>query len=331
MSSFPAVGRRPLSARDLVELGPPGLPRLVRALAPGLSAAEWAAANRARVDSLLMEHGALLFRDFRVEDTGDFAVLARALSRRLIAYGERSSPRTRVADGVYTSTDHPPHQPIVLHNEQSYTLDWPLRLFFWCRRPAPEGGATPLADSRRLLSRLDPALVRQFVARGVRYQRCYNGGLGLTWQQAFQTDARADVEAHCRRESIDWQWLDGGRLRTWQVRPAVRRHPAGADVWFNHALFFHVSSLEPALRDAMLQLPEDELPTHTTWGDGAPFAPDVLRALREALDAETVRFVWRRGDVLVADNMLTAHGRDPFVPPREVLVAMADPFREAQA
>ena len=47
---------------------------------------------------------------------------------------------------------------------------------------------------------------------------------------------------------------------------------------------------------------------------------------RLALRAETVTFPWRRGDVLLLDNMLTAHGRRPFTGDRRVLVAMGNSY-----
>jgi hypothetical protein len=34
------------------------------------------------------------------------------------------------------------------------------------------------------------------------------------------------------------------------------------------------------------------------------------------------------GDILMVDNMLVAHGREPFSGPRKILVAMAEPFGE---
>jgi alpha-ketoglutarate-dependent taurine dioxygenase len=40
---------------------------------------------------------------------------------------------------------------------------------------------------------------------------------------------------------------------------------------------------------------------------------------------ETVSFAWQRGDILMLDNMLVAHGRNPYASPRKILVAMAEP------
>jgi alpha-ketoglutarate-dependent taurine dioxygenase len=278
----------------------------------------------------LARHGALLLRDLNLQTTGDFETVARTISPRLIEYGERSSPRTRISRGIYTSTDHPPDQPIVLHNEQSYTLNWPMKIWFYCAQPAATGGRTPLADSRKILKRLRPEIVERFEEKQIMYVRNYNPGVGLSWRDAFQTDERAEVERYCAQEEIDLEWRDGDRLRTRQVRPAVRTHPdTGERVWFNHAMFFNLSSLEPAARETMLAVvDESEVPFNTFYGDGAPIEPAVMDEIRGAYDSETVKFDWQRGDLLLVDNMLVAHGREPFTGNRKVLVAMAEPFKE---
>jgi len=278
----------------------------------------------------LARHGALLLRGLNLRTTGDFETVARTISPRLIEYGERSSPRTRISRGIYTSTDHPPDQPIVLHNEQSYTLNWPMKIWFYCAQPAATGGRTPLADSRKILKRLRPEIVERFEQKQIMYVRNYNPGVGLSWREAFQTDDRAEVERYCAQEEIDVDWRDGDRLRTRQVRPAVRIHPdTGERVWFNHAMFFNLSSLEPAARETMLAVvDESEVPFNTFYGDGTPIEPAVMDEIRGAYDSETVKFDWQRGDLLLVDNMLAAHGRESFTGDRKVLVAMAEPFKE---
>jgi alpha-ketoglutarate-dependent taurine dioxygenase len=105
------------------------------------------------------------------------------------------------------------------------------------------------------------------------------------------------------------------------------RHPrTGEEVWFNHATFFHVTTLEPAIRESLLgEFEEDEFPTNSFYGDGSPIETSALDELREIYRQETVTFPWDRGDVLLLDNMLVAHGRAPYVGPRNVLVGMAEP------
>ncbi|MFI0796848.1 TauD/TfdA family dioxygenase [Micromonospora rubida] len=333
----PVIPRRNRE-RALVDVRPdwPGgpLPVLIQANLPDLDLATWLAGNRATVDELARRHAAVLFRGFAVADAADFRTAMATLSGTVLSYGERSSPRSEVTEGVYTSTEHPADQPIVLHNEQSYTLNWPLRIVFFCETEPAAGGRTPLADSRRVLARLSPATVAEFERRGgVGYQRNYLPGISLSWQTAFQTDSRAEVEAYCARSAIEAQWVGDEQLRTRQVRPAVREHPVtGERTWFNHALFFHVTSLPEEISAGLRRaLAEEDLPYQTTYGDGTPIGDDVLAELRAAYAAETRSFPWRRGDVLLVENMLAAHAREPFTPPRRILTAMSDPFAAPEA
>lgn len=323
-----------LATESLVAVGPfadgSRLPVVAEATVPELDLAVWARDNRATIDSALLDHGGMLFRGFRMSEVGQFEAFAKSVAESLVEYSERSSPRSNVAGRVYTSTDHPPDQRILLHNEQSYTLNWPMKIAFACLVPAVEGGRTPLADTRRILARLDDVVVSRFAERGVMYVRNYDQGLGLPWTEVFQTGDRAVVEEHCRAARIDFEWLDGDRLRTRQLRPALRHHPhTGEPVWFNHALFFHASSIEASLYESLRSsLRDEEMPFNVFYGDGSAIEPATLTALRAAYDAETVSFPWRAGDVLLLDNMLACHGREAFVGPRQVLTAMADPVAE---
>jgi alpha-ketoglutarate-dependent taurine dioxygenase len=337
LNTFKGVKPKPLklSAEALVrtELLPgTGAPLVLRPDACDLSLAEWAQDKRQFIDEELGRYGGLLFRGFNLSTVERFERFMRAISADTIEYGERSSPRTRVGDGVYTSTDHPADEPILLHNEQSYTLNWPMKICFFCVTPAPERGRTPIADSRRVLDRLSPSMKETFARKQVTYVRNYGEGLGLPWQEVFQTGDRAVVERHCRQAQIEWEWKDRNRLRTRQTRPAVRRHPrTGELVWFNHALFFHYTSLRASTLESLLSVvTEDEMPFNTFYGEGSPIEPSVLAELREVYEQETVSFDWQEQDVLLLDNMLMAHGREPFSGPRKILVSMAEPFNAAR-
>ncbi len=321
-----------VSAEQLVKTSylQPGqiLPLVIQPNIEVLDLISWAGSNRDFIEKELWKHGAILFRNFKIDSIAKFEQFAQTISPELMEYGERSSPRHRVRGQIYTSTDHPADQPIVLHNEQSYTLNWMMKLLFFCVQPASQGGRTPVADSRKIFNRLNPKITEKFAQKQVMYMRNYGIGLGLTWQEVFQTSDKSEVEAYCRQSSIEFEWLEGDRLRTRQVRPAIRRHPkTGETVWFNHALFFHVSSLEPVIQHSLLEgLKEEDLPFNSYYGDGSPFEPEVLEEIREAFQQETVSFPWQAGDILMVDNMLVAHGREPYSGPRKIVVAMAEPF-----
>jgi alpha-ketoglutarate-dependent taurine dioxygenase len=171
--------------------------------------------------------------------------------------------------------------------------------------------------------------VRQrFIEKQYMYTRNFGDGFGLSWQTAFQTSDRRAVEDYCRRNDIKAEWKEDGRLRTQQVRRAVARHPrTGEQAWFNHLTFFHFSTLGPTVREALLTMfREEDLPNNTYYGDGSPIEPEVLDELRAAYLQETVSFPWQKGDILMLDNMLASHGREPYSGARKVLVGMAEPF-----
>ncbi len=300
-------------------------PLVVEPNVENLNPASWAQHHRAFVEEELLRHGAVLFRGFDVDSPPRFEEFARSLDPELLDYTERAAPRREVGRNVYTSTEFPHDQHIPLHHEMSYSHNWPTRIWFYCARPAERGGATPIADDRKVFRLLDPALKERFISRKVMYVRNYGEGLDLSWREAFQTEDRAAVEDYCRRARMTCEWRDGDRLRTRAVRQVVATHPrTGETVWFNHAHMFHISNVEPAAREALLaHYAEDELPRNAFYGDGSPIESSALEEVRRVYAEASVTFAWRKGDVLLLDNFLASHGREPFEGPRQVLVAMA--------
>jgi alpha-ketoglutarate-dependent taurine dioxygenase len=334
-AEFKPVGRRAvrLTSAELVKSAAPEaggtLPLVLEPNSGGVNLLKWAEGQREFIESELARHGALLFRGFNVDSVEQFERFIEATSSGALEYQERSSPRSRVGGNIYTSTDYPADQSIFLHNEQSYNSVFPSKIYFFCLTPAARGGATPIADTRKIYASLRPDVRRRFVEKKYMYTRNFGDGFGLSWQTAFQTTSRRAVEEYCRRNAIEFEWKRADRLRTRQVRPAVARHPrTGEAVWFNHATFFHVSTLDPAIRERMLaELGDEDLPNNTFYGDGTRIEPEVMEHLRQAYLREKTSFPWRQLDILMLDNMLASHGREPFDGFRQITAGMADPRR----
>jgi alpha-ketoglutarate-dependent taurine dioxygenase len=303
------------------------LPLIVEPAHANVDLTTWARASRRWIADRLAAHGGLLLRGFRIDSSSQLSDVVEAISTAPLEYTERSSPRREIAERVYTSTEHPADESIFLHNEQSYNLIFPRIIAFHCETPAAGGGATPLADCRRVLARIPAGIRDAFATRRYAYVRTFGTGLGLSWEEAFQCDTRAGVETYCREHGIRPEWLDDGVLRTRQIRDVLAKHPVTGELtWFNHLTFFHIATLSARAQAALsANLPPHLFPNHTTYGDGEPVDASTMAVLRAAYADETVRFEWRQGDILVLDNMLVAHGRDPFTGARRVLVAMAEP------
>jgi alpha-ketoglutarate-dependent taurine dioxygenase len=304
------------------------LPAVIQAAVDGVGLSSWLSSHLDQVQELILHHGAVLFRGFSIQRPEDFQSAVTALCGEAMSYKERSSPRSQVADKVYTSTDYPADEEIFPHNEHSYSKTFPVKLFFCCDTPALTGGSTPLADTRRAYQRIPAEIRAEFERKGWMFVRNFNTGCGLPWQTVFQTKDRSVVEDYCRSANIEWEWRSGDQLRTRQVRPAIVQHPAtGERVWFNHLTFFHVSTLKPSLVKMLrASFAEDEMPNNTFFGEGSPIPDDAAEQLRRAYLDEKVSFSWQKGDLIVLDNILTAHARDSYTGPRKILFAMAEPF-----
>jgi alpha-ketoglutarate-dependent taurine dioxygenase len=199
-------------------------------------------------------------------------------------------------------------------------------MLFACLTAPTGAGATPLADSPTILHALPRDLVERFERAGWLLVRNYNDEIGASVAEAFGTDDRRAVESYCRANGIKFEWQPSGALRTWQRRSAVVRHPrTGRRCWFNQVAFLNEWTMDAELREYLVDIyGENGLPFNTRFGNGDPIGPDVVRLINEVYEANSARERWQAGDLMLVDNIRTAHGRERFEGPREVLVAMAD-------
>ena len=66
----------------------------------------------------------------------------------------------------------------------------------------------------------------------------------------------------------------------------------------------------------------DRLPRNCFYGDGSQIADEVVAKISQTYQNLETSFPWQRGDLLLLDNMLTAHARNPYVGERRILVGM---------
>jgi alpha-ketoglutarate-dependent taurine dioxygenase len=304
------------------------LPLVLQPAFEEVNLTSWAAGNRDYLERNLLKHGGILFRGFQTTSRTDFEDFVNAVCDQLMHYMEGATPRVEVSGKVYTSTHFPHDQTIALHNELCYVTTWPMKIWFYCVKPAEQGGETPIGDVRNVYNRLDPKIRERFIEKKWMLMRNFGDGFGLSWQSSFRIDNKPALEEYFRKADIEFEWKDENRLRTRQVRSAVARHPkTGEMVWFNHVAFWHLSSLDARLREMFLEeFKEEGLPYNTYYGDGSPIEDSIIAELREAYRQESVVFPWQRGDIIMLDNMLVAHGRYPYEGTRSVLAAMGEPF-----
>ena len=303
------------------------LPLIIQPTMKGVNLVAWAESNREYLRNELDKHGAVLFQGFNVDTSTKFEALASAVAADGELFDEYGDlPRDTPGAKVYHSTPYPADKSILFHNESSHTHRWPMKICFYCVKTAEKGGATPILDCRKTYQTIDSAIIRRMTEKKLMYVRNFIDGLDVSWQQFFQTSSKKSVEDYCHRVGIDFEWKGENHLRTRQLCQAVAKHPrTGEMLFFNQIQLHHISCLDPDVRASMLSMfGEENLPRNVYYGDGTPIEDTVVSEINTVYDQLAVRFQWQAGDVVLLDNMMTAHARDPFEGTRKILVAMAE-------
>ncbi|MEG4885837.1 amino acid adenylation domain-containing protein [Microcoleus sp. F8-D3] len=292
--------------------------------------ADWAKNNREFIEAKLLQHGGILFRGFIGPVVSAFEQFAFSICSELFGeYGDL--PREGVSGKVYGSTPYPADKAILFHSESSHLHRWPMKIWFFCVQPAQQGGETPIADCRKIYQLLNPKLREKFAQKQIMYVRNYTDGLDVSWKDFFKTEDKSVVEEYCRQAGMEFEWKAGNNLRTRKIRPAIAKHPkTGEMVFFNQLPLHHISCLDAATRASLLSVfGEENLPRNVYYGDGTPIEDSVMAQIHAVYAQAAVSFPWQAGDILMLDNMLAAHSRNPFIGSRKIVVAMGEMIPES--
>jgi amino acid adenylation domain-containing protein len=301
------------------------LPLVITPDVQDLEIFEWVNNEKQFLESKLLKHGAILFRNCQLNSISDFEKLAQTICPSLFGnYGDL--PRTGVSNKVYGSTPYPAEKTILFHNESSHLHCYPLKIWFSCVQPAREGGETPIVDCRQVYQLLDTQLKEKLQQKQLMYVRNYIEGLDVSWQDFFHTEDKSIVEDSCLQSEMQFEWLPNNGLRTSKKRPAIAQHPITQEkTFFNQIQLHHISYLDLQVRESLLSVfSAENLPRNVYYGDGSPLEPEDIEAINRAYQQASISFPWQKGDVLMLDNMLTAHSRNPYKGDRKIVVAMGE-------
>lgn len=289
------------------------------------SAAAWVKSNQSELLRLASDHGAVLLRGFPVAGANDFDALIQSLDLPNFPYEESLSNAVRVnrTPRVFSANEAPAEVQIFFHHEMAQTPLYPRWIMFSCEVSSERGGATPICRSDVLLERLSrqcPQFVKDCEQLGLRYtsvmpsENDANSGMGRSWRSTLGVESREAAEARLVQLGYAWQWLDDGCLRaTTPPLPAVVTLEDGRRVFFNQLIAaFH------GWKDA-----RNDPSKAICHADGTPLHADSVSVAVELADELAYDLSWQVGDVVILDNMVSMHGRRPFVGTRKVVASLA--------
>lgn len=274
--------------------------------------------------TLLAKHGALLFRGLPIHSADDFSRFAHAFGYAPHEIIGIVVERGLLAPNVAPANESPSTVTIYNHNESPQVPHAPGYIFFYAKRAPSGGGETPISSSLELFHRVQaeiPNLLHGLETKGilstVRYrpEAQYTGGstladaFGKEWAPGDSEETkRAKVEAQIARygrgEHTTWKWEDDGTLQVQHHIPALRRQVGtNLPVLFTGLASSYVRSLAGETTSKI---------TTATYGDGSSIPVDELAKLKEITEEIRVLHKWVEGDVLVFDNVIAQHGREPW-------------------
>jgi alpha-ketoglutarate-dependent taurine dioxygenase len=291
---------------------------------------QWVDEHRAELDALLLEHGGLIFRGSPIATSAEFSQFAQLLGPYGGDYSGGASARSKIVGNVMEATRLAKEIKIPLHQEMCYLRDYPGRIAFFCVTPAAKGGETIIADMRRFTKELPEAIRRKLESVGISVVRNFAAPSEdgrehaedhpdqRSWKFAFYTDTRDAVEATCASKGMQVIWNGDGSLTVRNTFAAFTRHPVTGELLYRNSAHvdpgagFSASLPDERRQRVEAMLARQELRTGYYFGDGSPISPSESAQLRALFDKLELSWTWRPGDIMLLDNLLTAHGRNPF-------------------
>lgn len=304
---------------------------------------------QARLHQTYAETGAVLLRGFPIQDTSEAETFLSSWGTTFDdEYLGGASPRSRLSEHFFTSTEAPPSYVISFHTEMCYLRQRPGKIFFYCITEPSKHGETPIFDCAGIYQSLRPELRKKIDQLGMVYERYFGTrkarffNVYKTWRDAFHAETQEQAELACQQQGLEFEWQSNGGLITRARMPGVMMDPQSGKPCISLTLYNGEAApydlrtfahrINPFKRFALSsfirsQYAKKHVFMRTLWGDGSEISPTETRELIDAAWASSTLFKWQQGDLLILDNIRCGHGRLNVVKPRKIAAALGDPYQ----
>ncbi|MDX2271936.1 MAG: TauD/TfdA family dioxygenase [Cyanobacteriota bacterium] len=256
--------------------------------------------ERNQILEIFKDKGAILFRDFNLSLI-DFKSFSSLFCDHFMPYRGGAIPREVIDNDntVLSVTGNHLKYAVSLHGEMYYMDERPDLLWFYCNRPAQEGGETTLCDGAEFLRHLQPSTQRFFENNRLKYRRIYPLQI---WQKMYQTEDLSVLDKICQANNIRYTYnKQTGSLTTESIQWAVHSSPGRVGKVF-------INNILPILDGIVGQT--------SSWvmlEDDSEIPKSICQEIRQVAEKITFPVVWQAGDLLMVDNTRLLHGRRAYI------------------
>ncbi|KAJ5103166.1 Taurine catabolism dioxygenase TauD/TfdA [Penicillium argentinense] len=286
----------------------------------------------------LSRHGTLLFRGLPIKNAEDFSKFAHAFGYKPHEIIGIVVDRPLLAPNVAPANEAPKEVLIYNHNESPQVPHAPEYIFFYGHRAPKEGGESPISSSLELFNRAQqeiPNFIAEVAEKGIlsrvtyKLEKQYEGG--STLRQAFGKEIVDGDDEDTKRQKIEaqiarygrgkyttWEWTEDGIVLTHRL-PVIRAQPGTnlPTLFTGLAAYWKRTQFDAEARKNV---------TQQLYGDGTVIPEKYLAYLAKITDEIRVLHRWQEGDVLVYDNTIAQHGRQPWKGEQSDRVVLASLF-----
>ncbi|KAL4983841.1 hypothetical protein BDW68DRAFT_190988 [Aspergillus falconensis] len=246
--------------------------------------------------------------------------------------------RPFLAPNVATANEAPKEVRIYSHNESPQVPHAPEYIFIYAHKVPKKGGKTPISSSLELFHRARPEMP-QFIDLLAEEGGVFKSRVTYTVERQYEfvdgddektkrVKVEAQVARYGRGEYTTSEWSDdadsqGQVLTLSHHLLAIRTQPdtnlpflfAGLAAYYKNSLEASKGS-SAGRKNVAVQ----------TFRDGTPIPEEYLATSARITDEIRVLHRWQEGEVLVLDNAIAQHGREPWEGEKGDRVVLASLF-----
>ncbi|KAL3698477.1 hypothetical protein R1sor_012553 [Riccia sorocarpa] len=296
----------------------------------GKELVDWIKQEKSWIEEQLLKSGAILFRGCDVNNAEDFNSVVEAFDYEERLYTGGLGQRSHVVGRIYTANEAPAHVYIPFHHEMAQLPTSPSKVFFFCDIEPTKGGETPLLWSNSVFRRVQQEcgdFLQQLEEKGLIYQFFFGNEdipdsyIFRSWKSVYKVKEKAELEAKIAQSGglIKLEWIEGhgAKIMIGPV-PAVKwDKKREQNVFFNYLVMTYTTDYEVLSKDK-----EAAAFDNVVFGDGSPVPKEQVLTCQRIMAEEKVEFKWRRGDVILIDNVAVQHSKNPCFSSRRILSSL---------